>query len=278
MDRPKYVSDAIATSTDGLHVGTYGPFTLYSAYQPIFEQTPTGLRIAAYEGLVRPRRDGASVPPPELFASVDDCDRLFVECMCRALHLRNYIHATPAGGDLFINVNPAIYESVAVIEREFEFMFSILDRYGLSPSRLICELVEEDALSNEVLARLCTKFRDYGARIALDDFGTGSSTLERFRALRPDVTKVDGLMFRELCRSVGGRRMLKSIANTVLCAGAAILVEGIESPEHLAVAQDIGAAYFQGFGLARPQLLPNGFGASIGLDEQSPVRLTVAFG
>lgn len=277
MQRPKYVSDAIETSPDGLHVGAYGTFSLYAAYQPIFTRSDAGLEIVAFEGLVRPHRNGEPVSPLELFANVDDGDRLFVECMCRALHLRNYRLATPQGCELFINVNPAIYESIEVIEREFEFMFSILERYGLDPSRLVCELVEEDALSNDVLARLCAKFRDYGARIALDDFGTGSSTLERFRALRPEVVKVDGPMFRDLARTSGGRRMLKSIARTFLRAEATILVEGIETPQHLDLAIDLGATYFQGFGLARPQVLPSDFTLAPGIGPQ-PVLAKAATG
>ncbi len=186
-------------------------------------------------------------------------DRLHVECMSRALHLRNYRQAAPAGRELYINVNPAIYELVEVIEREFEFMFSILAEHGLSPELLVCELVEEEALSNDVLARICRKFRDHGARIALDDFGSGASGMERYRALQPEVVKVDGPMFRELCRTAGGRRMLGAIARTFVKDGTSILVEGVETQDHLDMAIGIGASLVQGYGLARPHLLPFSF-------------------
>jgi EAL domain-containing protein (putative c-di-GMP-specific phosphodiesterase class I) len=259
LHRPKYVSDAIAISPEGLHTGTYGPLTLRAAYQPIFRLDGRDLRLCAWEGLVRAFRGDEAVPPPELFAYVEHGDHLFVECMCRALHLRNYEQANPFGLDLFINVNPAIYESVEVIEREFEFMFSILAKYGLRPELLVCELVEQEALSEDALTRLCAKFRAYGARIALDDFGSGSSAGPRYRAIQPDVVKVDGTMFRQLCATSGGRRMLGVIAGTFLRDGATLLVEGIEDRMHLNVAADIGARLLQGYGLARPQLLPWAF-------------------
>lgn len=265
MQRPKFVSDAIEISPAGLHVGRYGTFELYAAYQPIFQVEGDHLSLHAFEGLIRPRVDGAQVPPRQLFDNVDAGDQLFVECMCRALHLRNYPNATPGGQQLFININPAIYESVEVIEREFEFMFSILAKYGLSPDRLVCELVEEEALSNEVLARLCAKFRAHGCRIALDDFGSGSSGMERFRALRPEVVKVDGVMFRDLARTAGGRRMLAAIARTFHGEEAQILVEGIEEQHHLDLALEIGATLVQGYGLALPQVLPHDFSAPAGL-------------
>lgn len=256
MRRPTYVSDAIETYSAGLHVGRYGPFTLHAAYQPIFRTQGDHLALHGFEGLIRPRLDEKPMPPRTLFDNVDTADRLFVECMCRALHLRNYLHGVPTGGDLFINVNPAIYESIDVVEREFEFMFSILGKYGLSPDRLVCEVVEEEALSTAVLARLCAKFRAHGCRIALDDFGTGSSGMARFRELRPEVVKVDGGMFRDLARTSGGRGMLKSIARTFHGEATQILVEGIEEQAQLELALEIGATLVQGYGLAMPQVLP----------------------
>ena len=276
MERPRYVSDAISVSPSGLHTGSYGPFTLHAAYQPIFACGPPGLSLAAFEGLVRPALGERFVAPGALFAETDRGDRLFVECMCRALHLRNYQLASPARLNLFINVNPAIYESVEVIEREFDFMFSILHRYGLEGSRLVCELVEEEALSNPVLARLCARFRAGGARIAIDDFGTGKSGVERYRALQPELVKVDGEMFRGMAGSAGGRRMLASLARTFLADGTTILVEGIETAEQQRVAADIGATLMQGFGLAPPKLLPHDFSSDYPMAAPSAPGLTAS--
>lgn len=261
MQRPRYVSDAVTVSAEGLHTGTYGPLTLQPAYQPIFHSDGSALVLAGWEGLIRPSRDGLAMSPDELFGHVDKGDELFVECMCRAMHLRNYPLAQPDGLDLYINVNPAIYESIEVIEAEFEFMFSVIGRYGLRPDRLVCELVEEEAMSTEVLARLCATFRAYGARVAIDDFGSGSSGIARYRSLQPDLVKVDGTLFRDLARTAGGRGMLASIARTFLKEGTEILVEGIEELQHLDLALSIGARFVQGYGLARPELLPFSFEA-----------------
>jgi EAL domain-containing protein (putative c-di-GMP-specific phosphodiesterase class I) len=261
MLRPRYVSDAITIEPGGLHVGRYGPFELRAAYQPIFRRSGTQLSLCALEGLVRPNIAGAPLSPAELFMQVDPEDRLFVECMCRALHLRNYVHATPGDLDLYINVNPAIYASVEVIEREFRFMFSILPTYGVSPSRLVCELVEHDALDPAVLSRLCDMFRDNGARVALDDFGSGSSGMDRYRSVRPDVVKVDGPLFRSMSRTSGGRRLLASMSSTFLRDGTSLLVEGIESAVDLDIALEVGADLAQGYGLGRPKVLPQHFAA-----------------
>ena len=261
MLRPQYVSDAITVEHNGLHVGQYGPFQLRAAYQPIFGRSGSGLSLRALEGLVRPNIDGTQLSPAELFMQVDPEDRLFVECMCRALHLRNYTHATPADLDLYINVNPAIYTSVEVIEREFRFMFSILGKYGVSPARLVCELVEHEALDPGVLSRLCAMFREHGARVALDDFGSGSSGMDRYRSVRPDVVKVDGPLFRSMSRTSGGRRLLASMSATFLKDGTSLLVEGVETAVDLDIALEVGADLVQGYGLGRPKVLPQCFAA-----------------
>ena len=271
MERPQYVSDAIETSAAGLHVGAYGPYLLYSAYQPIFRIDPDQLTLCGYEGLIRPRLDDTLVSPLDFFAAVDSGDLLFAECMCRALHLRNYRQAGPAGGMLFININPAIYQSIDIVEREFRFMFSILERYGLSPQQLVCEVLETEALSDTALLQLCIMLREAGCTIAIDDFGTGTSGMARYRALKPDLVKIDGPLFRTMAATPGQLRLLRNMVATFVRDGVTVLVEGIETEAHLALAIDLGASYVQGFGLARPQVLPAQFALTAPLPIPEPV-------
>lgn len=265
MDRPQFVSDAILTTQEGLRVGRYGPYELRSAYQPIYRLGGEGLDISAFEGLIRSCRDGQPVSPDVLFAAVDRPDRLFVESLCSALHLANYGLARPEGRNLFINVNPAIFHSFAVIEREFDHMIRVLPDFGLSPSHLICEIVEEDVLSQDVLLRLCAKLRELGLRVAIDDFGAGSSSLGRFHDLRPEIVKLDGAIFRRLADDPIRRKMLRVMARSILSEGSAILVEGIENQQHLRIAIEMGATLFQGYFLGRPEALPHGFAEALPL-------------
>lgn len=258
MNRPQYVSDAVETTSEGLHIGRYGPYELRSAYQPIYRCADDGVSLAAFEGLVRVRRDGVAVPVPDMFAAVDRADRLFVECLCRALHLRNYPLAAPGGRDLFINVDPSIYASLDVLEREFGFMISVLGRYGLTARHIVCEVVEHEASPAQLIG-LRDIMRNLKVRLALDDFGAGSSGIERYRELGPDVVKVDGGLFRRLSADPLRQKLLRSMARTLLLEGAVLLVEGIETDEQLHVAREMGATLFQGYGLARPAELPSSF-------------------
>ena len=54
MNRPILVGDAIRKMGNGLQVGSYGRFTLYSAYQPIYRYRHDTLELNGLEGLVRP--------------------------------------------------------------------------------------------------------------------------------------------------------------------------------------------------------------------------------
>jgi EAL domain-containing protein (putative c-di-GMP-specific phosphodiesterase class I) len=223
------------------------------------------LAIAAFEGLIRSRRDGQPVSPDALFTAVDRPDRLFVESLCSALHLANYRLVRPEGRNLFINVNPAIFQSFAVIEREFDHMMRALPDYGLSPSHLICEIVEKDVLSQEVLISLRAKLRELGLRVAVDDFGAGSSSLGRFHDLQPEIVKLDGAIFRRLADDPIRRKMLRVMARSILSEGSAVLVEGIESEQQLRVAIEMGATLFQGYFLGRPETLPHSFAEALPL-------------
>ncbi|MEO5806924.1 EAL domain-containing protein [Devosia sp.] len=269
MQRPQDVSDAIATLPSGLHVGKYSDLSLNSAFQPIYGLAADGLQLVAYEGLIRPRRAGQPVSPGELFANIDAPDRLFVESMCRVLHLRNFLQAVPIAEFLFINIDPSTYASIDVVEREFALMFSMLHKYGLSPQMLVCEVIETEALSETAMQRLWDMLRSHGAQLAIDDFGAGRSGIDRYRSMQPDVVKVDGDLFRDMATDPRRIKMLRTMLRTFREDSATVLVEGIETAEQLDIAHHVGATLFQGYYLGKPQILPAGFALNLPLAQAS---------
>ncbi len=69
--RPVRVGDAIERLENGLSVGHYKGYTLYSAYQPIFcYEDSESLRVTGLEGLVRPFIDDVSITPSLLFQQI----------------------------------------------------------------------------------------------------------------------------------------------------------------------------------------------------------------
>jgi EAL domain-containing protein (putative c-di-GMP-specific phosphodiesterase class I) len=214
------------------------------------------------------------VAPAVFFRGVPASDRLFVEAMCRRLHLGNYRNIGVDGLTLFFNYDPLINDHLGRALAEIRLMTRHLGDFGLEPAMLVCEITEQ-AADNKVLARLVREMRRDGIRIAIDDFGTGHSTEERMDLLQPDIVKIDGTWFAEFCRHAAAERFFRPLVSTLHDRGAKVLVEGIEQATHLRVALDAGVDLLQGFLLARPALAgtifneePLSIDALLGMDNK----------
>jgi EAL domain-containing protein (putative c-di-GMP-specific phosphodiesterase class I) len=253
LDKRRDVGEAILADEVGIQYGIYGAFRLRSAYQPIFAPRGRFLDAVAVEGLVEPHRAGRPVAPRAFFEGVPAQDCLFVETMCRMLHLRNFCNIGVDGLDLFFNYNPLINDHLGRALAEIRLMTRHLGELGLHPGMLVCEITEQEA-DDKLLVSLVREMRRDGIRIAIDDFGTGHSTEERVALLRPDIVKIDGTWFAEFCRHAAAERFFRPLVATLHDHGAKVLVEGIEQSVHLRVALDGGADFLQGFHLGRPAL------------------------
>ena len=252
-ERRRSVAEAIFADEIGIQFGIYGEFRLWSAYQPIFAPEGRALRAVAVEALIEPRRVARPVAPAVFFDSVPPADRLFVEAMCRRLHLANYRNIGADGLTLFFNYNPTINDHLGRALAEIRLMRRHLGDFDLHPGLLVCEITEQ-AADDHVLTSLVREMRRDGMRIAIDDFGTGHSTEERIDLLAPDIVKIDGNWFAEFCRHAAAERFFRPLVSTLHDRGAKVLVEGIEQANHLRVALDGGVDLLQGFHLARPAL------------------------
>ncbi|TPL84502.1 EAL domain-containing protein [Mesorhizobium sp. B2-3-13] len=253
VERRRTMGDAIFADEIGIEYGIHGDFRLRSAYQPIYAPRGGSLHPVAVEGLIEPHRAGRPVSPRMFFDSVAAPERLYVETMCRVLHLRNFHNIGVDGLDLFFNYNPLVNDHAGRALAEIRLMSRHLDELGLAPAMLVCEITEQ-AADDALLARLVREMRRDGIRIAIDDFGTGHSTEERVSLLQPDIVKIDGGWFAEFCRHAAAERFFRPLVSSLHDRGAKVLVEGIEQPTHLRVALEGGVDLLQGFLLARPAL------------------------
>jgi EAL domain-containing protein (putative c-di-GMP-specific phosphodiesterase class I) len=268
MKHPRRVSDAIVADEIGIEHGRYGDFILKSAYQKIFRREEGLLLPFAVEGLVMPFLDGEPVPPETLFEATRPEDKVFVESMCRALHLRNYDNIGEPGLVLFFNFDPRTNSDFALTVKELEF---VAGRYGeiqLESHLLVCEIIETEAQDAETLVRIVEEMRRHGIRLAVDDFGVGHSNLERVRLLRPDIIKIDGAWFRQIAAVPAAAALFKNFVSGLHDIGSEVLIEGIETAEQLACALEAGADCLQGFLFSRPKLAGTLF-------DPSPLRIDV---
>ncbi len=252
-ERRRDVDAAIFVDEVGIAYGVYEPFRLRSAYQPIFAPRDGHLAAVAVEGLIEPHRAGRACAPRTFFDGVPAPDRLYVETMCRMLHLGNYRNIGVEGLTLFFNYNPKVNDHLGRALAEIRLMSRHLHDFALEPGLLVCEITEQ-AADDRVLTSLVREMRRDGIRIAIDDFGTGHSTEARINLLAPDIVKIDGAWFAELCRHAAAERFFRPLVAMLHERGAKVLVEGIEQAQHLRVALEGGVDLLQGFHLARPAL------------------------
>lgn len=251
--RPRYVDDALFADEIGLRYGRYHDFVLRTSYQPAFRLHGDMLVPAAVEGLISATRNGVKVPPSRLFAETAQEDGLFVDGMCRALHLHNFEHFDGENLDLWIRLDMTATDNTDHWLREIRVMASKMAEMELPARRVICQIDGCASADAEMTAALASELRKHGMRVAIDDFGDADLTLERVEAIKPDFIRVDGSLFRDLCRVRQAKMLIRPLVGSFRNMGTAVVIEGIETAAQLEIAADSGADFLQGFALAAPQ-------------------------
>jgi EAL domain-containing protein (putative c-di-GMP-specific phosphodiesterase class I) len=249
----------IVREADGTATGIWGPFTLKSAFQPIFAFRGERLEIAAFEGLIRPFRDGQGMSPGVFFRAVPPADRLHVETLTRTLHLLNGGACLDPATSLFVNFDPSLASDAELIAHAVRDMRLVLHEAGIDARRIVCEVTEQRTSSESGLHLFVRSLRGEGFRIAVDDYGAEESGIGRINELKPDIVKFDAHWITRLMGSGPGFALLKAMVDEFRGRGIVNLFEGIEEAWQLDLAQKCGVDMVQGFVLARPELAPTSF-------------------
>jgi EAL domain-containing protein (putative c-di-GMP-specific phosphodiesterase class I) len=119
---------------------------------------------------------------------------------------------------------------------------------GIDPCRVTAEITESSLIADPIAAaaRLAC-LRAAGVRIAVDDFGTGYASLAWLTTLPLDMIKIDRGLIIDL---VGGRReqiVVKALIALARELELQVLVEGVETPDQLALLKAWNCDYYQGF-------------------------------
>ncbi len=207
-------------------------------YQPIVDLV-TG-KPFAYEALVRSRVPTFPDPPSIIKAAIEGKVAGKIGRAIRELAAEGCPDAP-----LFLNIHPNELDDSWLV-RPDDPIFS-------HDHPIYLEITESVPLTH---FRFCqgvlSEVRGRGAYLAVDDLGAGYSNLKYIADLNPEIVKID----RELVAGIrSGTRLFKLVQAIVrLCndMGAKVVVEGIETYEEFAAAQDAGAQFGQGYYLARP--------------------------
>lgn len=231
---------------------------LSTFYQPIVELS-TG-ETMGHEALNRP-------PASTLFHSAD----IFYEFAakteytsrldryCRKVSLTRYVGSAAVAGFggsalLFINVSPGVLNDERYKSGE---TVSLLKHLGLTPSRVVLELTERQAVHDYVgFEKTLAHFRKQGFRIAVDDAGSGYNSLKTLVYLKPEFIKLDKSLIRGINGNIEQQHLLGLIREYALASGTRVIAEGIETEAELKYLQQAAIDYGQGYLVGRPESSP----------------------
>ncbi|WP_192256120.1 EAL domain-containing protein [Mesorhizobium silamurunense] len=264
---------------DGTSSGVWGIYTLQSAFQPIFAFNEGKLSLVAFEGLIRPFRDGEPQSPMSFFGTCPAGDRLHIEALTRTLHLLNAGACLPEEASIFINFDPSVFTDRAIVDKALRDMRLVLHEAGIDPRRIVCEVTEQKSASQETLYSFVEALRGNGFRIAVDDYGADESDINRIKELKPDIVKFDAHWITQLMESGAGFALLTAMVKSFESQGIRTVFEGIEEGWQLELAEKSGASMVQGYVLARPELAPTSFrvfGKTTRVSEAEESKTSVA--
>ncbi|RKP45958.1 sensor domain-containing phosphodiesterase [Trinickia fusca] len=220
-----------------------------SAFQPILSLAH-GIPVG-YEALLRARHDGASCAPEAAFSVARRLGRYGeYERACALHHVRRFDTFAAADSVLFINLHP----DVLVDPEHGPGLAQDILTTGVSPSRIVIEILEAQQETTAVLADAVARLREHGFLIALDDFGAGLTNLGRVWDLCPDVVKLDRELICKAASSYRNSRSLLRLVDLLHDIGTFIVVEGVETKEQALLSVDCDADFAQGYYFARPSV------------------------
>jgi EAL domain-containing protein (putative c-di-GMP-specific phosphodiesterase class I) len=229
--RAHVLTDVVRESTLAWRVGV--------EYQPLVD-IHTGATIA-HEALARFRAaDGSPLPPGRVFPELRRDLGLLADVELRLKQLQ--IQRAP-GAAVFLNVDPDAWVSASGRTRT-RLIEQLTAPRGIE---VVVEVVESGDSSAVARARrMMRELREASVSIALDDVGADGAVFS-IDALRcADVVKFDR-SFLDRPRDPRDRAIARGLVAVARALGARAVLEGVERPEHLRLAEALGFDVIQGF-------------------------------
>jgi diguanylate cyclase (GGDEF)-like protein len=222
-------------------------------YQPILDLTT--LEVVGMEALVRWRHPARGLLVPAEFIALAErtgaivpLGRWILEEACS--QAAAWIDAGACDDRWTISVN---LSGVQLADPDLAaVVLGVLTKCGLSANRLVLEVTETALIDHGIASDIFTALRARGVQLAIDDFGTGYASLAQLAQIPFDIVKLD----RSFVASLGGQSRVEVVAAGIVDLSrrldSALIAEGIEDGEQLAILQDLGCALGQGYYFAQP--------------------------
>tara|TARA_Y100001956_G_scaffold32219_1_gene31615 strand:+ start:4607 stop:6394 length:1788 start_codon:yes stop_codon:yes gene_type:complete len=224
--------------------------------EPLFQPICDVARqtILGFEALSRGPKGSELESPNALFAAAQRFNKLSeLELLCREKAIERFAELN-LSGKLFLNVSPNTLLDPNHPRGE---TLQLIQQYGLQANQVVIEVTEQDKVDDGfLLLKTIGHYRKLGFNIAIDDLGAGYSGLKQWSELQPDFVKIDRYFIDHCDQSLVKREFLKSIIELAKATRTAVIAEGIERAEELALITQLGITNAQGFLIARPAHVP----------------------
>ncbi len=220
-------------------------------FQPICRLD--GNQVVGYEALIRWNHPQRGVLRPGDFLKIAEDSGLIEAIDWRMFELSCNLLLRHGRPDAFMTMNVS---ALHLRHADFdERLIRLLERTGLSPSRLVVEVTEGALLDNpERVRATLDRLRVIGVGAALDDFGTGYSSLSYLHSLPLRILKIDRAFVHELDK--GANTSSTTVVAAILALARAlniqVIAEGIETELQHDALMAMGCEMGQGYLLGHP--------------------------
>jgi len=223
---------------------------LLFVYQPIVNLTDWS--VHHFEALARIRQGDQVFLPSTFITFAEDVGVVtemdMVVCR-RAIQALKECTVVPEGSRVAFNLsgrsmgNPAFIQALLTL---------LTDNIALVP-RLLFEITESSEMRNlDEANRVVQKMRGMGCQVCLDDFGAGAAAFQYLRALEVDFVKIDGSYILDAFDTHYGKPFLKAMASLCADMGIKSIGEMVEDEKSVALLNEVGIGYGQGYYFSRP--------------------------
>jgi diguanylate cyclase (GGDEF)-like protein len=226
-----------------------GQFELY--YQPKIDAS--SLQITAAEALLRWKHPRRGMISPEVFIPLAERHGLIgsiglwvIDEACRQAALWR-----ERGLRMRVAVNISGHQLRQ--EQLVQQIEAALERNGIPPGRMTCEITESVAMEDTHQTRAAfERLRRAGLHISIDDFGTGYSSLAVLRRLPAAELKIDRAFVIDLATSAEARSIVQTIVQLANTLNLRVVAEGVETEAQRDQLVALGCNELQGYLFAKP--------------------------
>jgi diguanylate cyclase (GGDEF)-like protein/PAS domain S-box-containing protein len=150
-----------------------------------------------------------------------------------------------------LSINVSAFQ---LAESQFDVIVcNLIRQYSLPPNLLMVEITETTLMleMETILPRLKNLVK-CGIGICIDDFGVGYSSLSYLQKLPINILKIDRSFLSCITSDPDKACVIKAIVAMARELHLEVIVEGVETEQHLEYIRQIGCKMVQGFLLGRP--------------------------